>query len=120
MERRFNWPVVWFFFFIIIFGYKLIVFIDDKIKGPFDYKNTYINSIKCYYKNNPELFNFNNGQEILNIEDISFGRFKCNGCSSYNNPPLDKNNNECAGYFIITRTADNEIIVDASHMCDLV
>ncbi len=120
MERRINWPITWLCFFIIIFGYKLIMFIDYKIKGTYDYKETYSNSLKCYYKNSPELFNFNNGQEILNVEDISFGRVKSNGCSSFNNPQLDVNNNECVGYFIITRTPDNNITVDASHMCDLV
>ena len=50
------------------------------------------------------------------MEDITNNNINYNSCTMIGNPPMDKNFNECVGYFIITENIDGSIGVDSSHI----
>ncbi len=119
MKIRFSWLWVWIVFLIAIVGIKCFLYFDLVNKN-YDNSSEYEKDIRCYYGEHPEIFNFVNGVSKINIEDISNNNINYKSCTLIGNPPMDKNFNECVGYFIITKNIDGSIGVDSSHICDLV
>ena len=66
------------------------------------------------YKDNPNLFNFENNKAIIDIETLY----------TYDSPYLftlehDSFGNECIGYYIIEKK-NNDLLIDSSHTCDMI
>lgn len=99
-------------FLIVIIINRLIFYIEtNNVKVDLDENN---NSIEEIYEKYPELFEFKDNKAIIKIPDLQKKKLDY----EFDNL-LDKDNNECLGYYIIIRE-NNKIKIDSSHVCDLI
>ena len=121
-----KWIILWIIFILFIITIKIISYIDEKNNTHIiDYDN-YANIIKQDYKYlSDKVTCKENNICYLYMQDIMETLYDLVDKNESNkddltlfSPPIDSNLNECYGYFIINNNQD-EINIDATHMCDL-
>ncbi len=79
----------------------------------------YDSYIKDAYNINPNLFKFDeNNIAIVKMDELLT---VTNGIDTiyFGVIPIDRNQNQCVGYFVIRKVMD-EIEIDSSHLCDMI
>jgi len=70
------------------------------------------------YETHPELFVFDEyGECIISVQQLLENHYETE--SDYN-LLHDSDGNDCVGYYIVTKTLDNDIYIDGTHVCDMI
>lgn len=103
---------------IVIFGIGKYVINRIKVNEMRNviFTNTNDSVVEDIYKKYPNLFSFSeDGECIISMRELIIGQDEYDADIIH-----DSDGNDCMGYYIITRDMDNNILIDSSHVCDMI
>lgn len=107
--------------YIVLIAAFLSRFIPDYIESlkGYDYKDTIKETAIEAYNLDPSILSFDENNISILKMDVLYTPI---GDMDYPliDPLYNKNYEQCAGYLIITKSNDNKLNIDTSHMCEMI